>query len=202
MILIILGELSVGVSDLSINTEAKTNWVRLVPGPRRVSEDVLVQCSVLGCGDQCVGVTAPGDVSGHVPVLGKGGEGNKGPLDIPDINCKVDTERAAAEVIRTLRPPLDPPHRTDSVDSVLEAVHLVPLPAHGVPHLDGLVPPRRGEDIPLVRMPVAGEHVVVVGGPLLLTPVRPPSVPQLDLAILRHRAELVIVQRIELHIPH
>ena len=67
---------------------------------------------------------------------------------------------------------------------MVQAVHLVPLPAHGVPHLDGLVPPRSGQDAPELRVPVTGEHVVVVGGPVLLTPVRAPSVPQLDLAIL------------------
>ena len=43
MILIILWELSVGVNDLSINAEAKTHWVGLVPRPCCFPEHVLVE---------------------------------------------------------------------------------------------------------------------------------------------------------------
>ena len=129
MILIVLWELSVGVNDLSINAEAKTHWICLVPRPCCFPEHVLVERPVLRGGDQGVGVTAPRDVGGHISVLEEGGEGDVWPLDVPDIDSKVDTERAAAEVVRPLWPPLDAPHRADGVDSVLQAVHLVPPPA-------------------------------------------------------------------------
>ena len=45
----------------------------------------------------------------------------------------------------------------------------------GIPYLDGLVPAGSGEQAALGRVPVACEHVVVVGRPLLLTPVAPPA---------------------------
>ena len=54
---------------------------------------MLVQRPVLGGGDEGVGVAPPGDVGGHVPVLRERGEGNKRPLDVPDIDSKVYTER-------------------------------------------------------------------------------------------------------------
>ena len=43
MILIVLGKLSVSVNDLSIDAEAKTHWVSLVPRPCCFPEHVLVQ---------------------------------------------------------------------------------------------------------------------------------------------------------------
>ena len=53
-----------------------------------------------------MGVTAPGDVGGHVPVLEEGSEGDVGPLDVPDIDSKVNTEGAAAQIVSSLRSPL------------------------------------------------------------------------------------------------
>ena len=127
----------------------------------------------------------PGDVCGDVPVLVEGSEGDEGSPDVPDIDSEVNTEGATAEIVSPLRSPLDPADRSDGVDCVVQPVHLVPLPADGVPHLDGLVPASSGEDVPELWVPVTGEDVIVVSGPLLLTPVTgPPRVPQLDLPVL------------------
>ena len=127
----------------------------------------------------------PGDVRCDVTVLVESSEGYEGPLDVPHVDGEVNTERTAAQIVSPLRSPLDPADRSDGVDCVVQPVHLVPLPADGVPHLDGLVPASSGEDVPELWVPVTGEDVIVVSGPLLLTPVTgPPRVPQLDLPVL------------------
>ena len=117
----------------------------------------------------------PGNVRGDVTVLVEGSEGDEGSPDIPDIDSKVNAEGAAAEIVSSLRSPLNSPNRTNGVNSVVQPVHLVPLPGDRVPHLDGLVPARGGEDIPELWVPVTGKYVVVVSRPLLLTTVRPPD---------------------------
>ena len=144
---------------------------------------------------------SPGNVRGDVTVLVESGERYERSLDIPDVDSEVNAEGAAAEIIFTLRSPLDSAYRPNGVYSVVQTVHLVPFLGEGVPHLDRLVPAGGGEHVLDVRVPVAGEDVVVVSGPLLLAPVTPPDVPQLDLPVLGHGAELVVAVRVDLHVP-
>ena len=48
----------------------------------------------------------PGDVGGDVTVLVEGSEGDEGSPDVPDIDSKVNTESAAAQIVSSLRSPL------------------------------------------------------------------------------------------------
>ena len=182
--IILFGKLSVCMSDTAMDIETETHWVSFVTRPDCISEDMLIQSTILAGGDERVGITTPGNVSGHIPVLVKCCKWYKWSLDIPHIDCKVYTQSTAAQVVMSLWSPLDPAHRTNGVDSVLQTMHLVPLPADCVPHLDSLVPTSCGQPVSQLRVPVTGKHMVIMSWPLFLTSVRSPRVPQLNLAIL------------------
>ena len=135
MALIVLGELSVGMGEVSIDIKAETHGVGLVPGSDSVTEHMLVQGAILAGGDEGVGVTAPGNVRGQVAVLVEGGEGDKGSLDVPHVDGKVNAQSTGAKVVSPGRPPPHPAHWSDCMDCVLQTMMPVTSLAHCVPDL-------------------------------------------------------------------
>lgn len=135
MVLIILGKLSVGMGEVSIDIKAETHRVGLVPRSDSVTEHMLVQGAILAGGYQGVRVTSPGNVGGQVTVLVEGGEGDKWSLDIPDIDGKVNTESTGPKIVSPGWPPPHPSHGTNCVNSVLQTMVSVSSLAHCVPDL-------------------------------------------------------------------
>lgn len=56
--------------------------------------------------------------------------------------------------------------------------------------------------LPVIRVPVAAEHRASMGGEHSLVAVRPPDVPQLDVAILKGRGKCEIILHAELDVPY
>ena len=189
MVLIVLGKLSVGMGEVSIDIKAETHGVGLVPWSDSITEHMLVQGAILAGGDEGVGVTAPGNVRGQVAVLVEGGKGDKGSLDVPHIDSKVNAESTGAKIVSPGWPPSDPAHWTNCVDRILQTMMSITSLAHCVPdlrwsvisngqlteiqhpYLDCLVSTRCCQNIPQLRMPVTGEHMIVVSRPLSLVNV-------------------------------